>query len=485
MIARRVMGVPEERSQRDWIAAICSVIAHLLVLISLAVWSVGIGWVGDSITILSGQGDSEELGDLELAPNPSESEQLEEDSNPSLPNEGLIPGMILAELKAEASDLPANQSIIEIPSDLKLPPGGGTSGFVESSLDGRTKENRKRLALEQGGSPQSEEAVERALDYLARHQFNDGSWSLGFSKVCDDQCEERAANRMDSARTAATGLALLCFLGAGKTEQDEQYGTNVSKAIYFLEQTFKRDSATGYWVGTESTAQMYEHGIATLALCEALQMQPSEQLRETCQLAINFIVEAQFRDGGWDYHPGSPGDLSVAAWQVMALKSAFSAKLRVPQRTISAVDRFLEKSRGGEFMYRYRDRKPTASMTAIGNLIQIFRGRSREARSISMAVEYLGERGPSNDDLYYNYYATQLMFQYGGPPWKAWNYKMRDYLVRTQEIQGHAAGSWWFEGDYSNDVGGRLYTTCMSCLILEVYYRYLPVYTKPTEDFQF
>jgi hypothetical protein len=62
---------------------------------------------------------------------------------------------------------------------------------------------------------------------------------------------------------------------------------------------------------------------------------------------------------------------------------------------------------------------------------------------------------------------------------------MRDYLVRTQDIQGHAAGSWWFEGDYSNDVGGRLYTTCMSCLILEVYYRYLPVYTKPTEDFQF
>lgn len=263
------------------------------------------------------------------------------------------------------------------------------------------------------------------------------------------------------------------------------YGLNVSRAIYFLDQTLKRDSASGYWVGTESTAQMYEHGIATLALCEALQMQPSEQLRDTCQLAVNFIVDSQFRDGGWDYHPGSPGDLSIAAWQVMALKSAISAKLRVPQRTITAVDHFLEKSRGGEFMYRYRDRKPTASMTAIGNLVQILRGRTREARSIEMAVEYLGEKGPSNNDLYFNYYATQLMFQYGGPPWQAWNYHMRDYLVRTQEIQGHAAGSWWFDGDYSNDIGGRLYTTCMSCLILEVYYRYLPVYGKPDEDFQF
>ncbi len=52
-------------------------------------------------------------------------------------------------------------------------------------------------------------------------------------------------------------------------------------------------------------AQMYEHGIATLALTEAYQMSNDSSLKDPCQAAINFIVDAQYkRDGGWDYHPG-------------------------------------------------------------------------------------------------------------------------------------------------------------------------------------
>lgn len=485
MFAHQDGIVSEPKSQRDWIAGLCSVVAHLMVLISLAIWSVGVGFDGESLTIQSGQADSADLAKLEIV----ESSDMEMDPQPdeslaSLPDVGVMPGVTAAEMQVDVPDIPSTVSLFEKNVDLQLPPGGGNLGFVDSSLEGRTKENRKRLAMENGGSPESEEAVERALDYLARHQLNDGSWSLGFENSCKDQCEPDG-NRIDSYRTAATGLALLCFLGAGKTEEDDTYGPQISKAIYHLQLTLKRDSGSGYWVGTESLAMMYEHGIATLALCEALQMRPSPELKESCQLAVNYLVNAQFRDGGWDYHPGSPGDLSIAAWQVMALKSAISAKLDVPQRTVTSIDRFLEKCRGGEFMYRYRNRKPTASMTAIGNLIQLFRGRSREARSIAMAVEYLAETGPSNNDLYYDYYATQLMFQHGGPLWKAWNIKMRDYLVRTQETQGHSAGSWWFSGDHSNDVGGRIYTTCMGCLILEVYYRYLPVYAQPDVDFQF
>jgi len=479
------MSVPEHRSQRDWIAALCSVIAHLLVLISLAVWSVRIGLIGQGLTIQSGQADQDEFASLEiLDPSQADLEPQVNETLSALPDVGQVPGAIAAELKMDTPDVPAPSAFLERAADLQLPPGGGNLGFVESSLDGRTKENRRRVALENGGTPESEEAVERALAYLAQHQQSNGSWSLSFKNACNDQCEP-SGNRIDAYRTAATGLALLCFLGAGKTVDDDVYGNNVANAIYFLQLTLKRDSGSAHWVGTESLAMMYEHGIATLALCEAYQMGPTPELKESCQLAVNFIVNSQFRDGGWDYHPGSPGDLSIAAWQVMALKSASSAKLGVPQRTITAMDHFLEKCRGGEFMYRYRDRKPTNSMTAIGNLIQLFRGRSREATSIEKAVKYLSEAGPSDKDLYYNYYATQLMFQHGGPLWQAWNYKMRDYLVRTQQTQGHTAGSWWFDGDFSNDAGGRIYATCMSCLTLEVYYRYLPVYAQPSVDFQF
>jgi hypothetical protein len=59
---------------------------------------------------------------------------------------------------------------------------------------------------------------------------------------------------------------------------------------------------------------------------------------------------------------------------------------------------------------------------------------------------------------------------------------MRDQLVNTQEKSGHAAGSWHIPEGWSQQ-GGRLYCTAMSTMILEVYYRYMPLYgDKSTED---
>ena len=77
--------------------------------------------------------------------------------------------------------------------------------------------------------------------------------------------------------------------------------------------------------------------------------------------------------------------------------------------------------------------------------------------------------------MYFNYYATQVLHHLGGSGWQRWNLRMRDYLVDTQEQTGHERGSWYFKEAWS-DRGGRLYTTTLSILTLEVYYRYLPMY---------
>ena len=84
--------------------------------------------------------------------------------------------------------------------------------------------------------------------------------------------------------------------------------------------------------------------------------------------------------------------------------------------------------------------------------------------------------------MYYNYYATQVLRHYGGEDWTNWNEVMREYLIETQSKNGHQEGSWFFDGPHGTQQGGRHFSTSMATMILEVYYRHLPIYgTKATE----
>jgi hypothetical protein len=58
---------------------------------------------------------------------------------------------------------------------------------------------------------------------------------------------------------------------------------------------------------------------------------------------------------------------------------------------------------------------------------------------------------------------------------------MRDYLVKSQATDGHEAGSWYFDESHASH-GGRLYTTAMATMTLEVYYRYMPLYQESFVD---
>ncbi len=60
---------------------------------------------------------------------------------------------------------------------------------------------------------------------------------------------------------------------------------------------------------------------------------------------------------------------------------------------------------------------------------------------------------------------------------------MREFLIRSQSQSGHEAGSWYFEDTFAQE-GGRLYTTAMSCMTLEVYYRFSPLYQQADKPFE-
>lgn len=385
----------------------------------------------------------------------------------------------------------------------------------------RTPSKRKQAAASMGATDASERAVEMGLQWMARHQSADGSWDAdGFAAMCppDDVCRgharivefdpttpfklddgERARMTPEQIRVrlaqletqrqqrqrsgieadaGLTGLAVLAFLGAGYTHEEGIYADTVDRALRWL---IRQQTADGFLGGKAAHyARMYCHGMATIALGEAYGMTNDNSLREPLAAAIRYIVATQSTDGGWRYSKGTQGDMSMFGWQLMALKSAATAGLDVPQATLNQTITFLKNAGQGQYggLTGYRlaeESKP--SMTAEALFCRQMLGMLRTNPASVEAAEFLLQHPPrrAEPNLYYWYYGTLAMYQYGGQAWRTWNSSLLDSLVVDQRTTGHAAGSWdprapW--GDY----GGRVYSTAMSTLCLEVYYRFLPLY---------
>jgi len=386
------------------------------------------------------------------------------------------------------------------------PEASGGGGEMAS----RSAENRSTLGKKFGATTESEQSVDLALEWLARHQREDGSWNFDHSLGAGQRSNQNTGSYSNCIH-GATALALLPFLGAGNTHHAGPYKDNVAKGLAFLRSqgrmnmkfTTRGGNQTGEGISWwEINGEMYSHGLVAIALCEAYAMSGDQSLLESATGAIRFIEWAQDpRGGGWRYDPRSPGDTSVAGWQVMALKSAKMGGIETDEKTWKMAKKFLDSvsSDYGAF-YGYMT-KPTEPLglhkarTAVGLLCRMYMGWERENPGLVTGVSWMSEyrpstgtrRNPTGANMYYNYYATQVMKHYGGEMWNKWNSEMRDFLVATQDTEGAERGSWYFakSDDLSPDAGGRLYCTCMAAMTLEVYYRFLPLYEKKAVEDDF
>ena len=406
----------------------------------------------------------------------------------------------------------------------------------------RSREYRRDAVYRYGGTERSEATVERSLAWLSQQQLTDGHWDaseFGSGRVKIDELEVDRDYCGRDADTGLTALVTLAFLGAGYTHEEGRYAVQVDRAIDWLIREQKKDGSLSG--DSRRYARMYCHAMATYALAEALAMQREtvmsplvepellsvapgivsaasavqggmaglspavngvlwsvsvdvlheskawrmrrvDELRLHAALlnAVRFTIRMQSSGGGWRYAKDQLGDVSMFGWQLMSLKSAEIAGVRVPQPVRDRMFKFINSvrqgNRGGLFGYRVGE-EVTPVMTAEALFCQQMLGFERDTARNIESVRYLMDHLPrlSELNLYYWYYGTLAMYQYGGRPWERWNAAVRDTLISEQVTDGPMAGSWDSNGPWGR-YGGRLYSTALATLTLEVYYRLLPLY---------
>ncbi len=416
-------------------------------------------------------------------------EEVEEEEEPEVEDEEIEPEL-------EEIETPESREDIDYATE-------NTVAFnkteVEEKPRVRPKERRhKNVRYEQrynrqywrelgGGSDATEWAVLQALRWLKKHQNPDGSWGE------------------PPIQPAMTGLALLCFLGHGEDHLSVEFGRTVRDAIsWFVGQ----QNEEGFF--TREHRWAYQHGMATYAMAEAYAMTGLEDLRPVVAKAIRRICEGQTPEGGWYYgytkvqNDGSPwagGDTSVCGWQIQAITAAWYSGIRFSnnmlrdarRRAVQDIkSRFSPESGCGyQGTGPNRSKEDNYCTTGIGTLCLQFLGQhsSKQVKDglnimRHYSCDWKRTTGGAGAPLYGWFYVTQAMYHATTNPknnryWKYWNPKFSEMLVEKQHTDGHwepAEGGGNFVKNSFTGRNKNIYATTMCCLMLEVYYRYLPTY---------
>ena len=364
------------------------------------------------------------------------------------------------------------------------PVGTAAATAVPPVYADRVPGRRAAAAAARGGSLETERAVQAALVWLAAAQSSDGRWSAarhggGVERSVQGHHRHGAGAKSDHG---VTGLALLAFLGAGNTHQEGPSSEVVARGVRFL---VDRQRADGSLAGdAEFFAALYCHGMAAIALAECCAMTGDAALRPPLEKALRYSLSMQSpATGGWRYAAGDKGDTSQLGWQVMLLASARQAGLTGLEPAEARARTFLQSvssgRTGGLAAYRPGE-KPSVAMTAEALVCRLFLGMPADHPCVGEAVELLARSPPetSSPNAYAWYYATLASFHAGGPQWEAWNRQLQAALLPLQRRESSGLDGSWDPDPVWGGHGGRVYSTAMAAMTLEVYYRHLPMHRQ-------
>ena len=448
-----------------------SLAIHTLILVALAIWIVRLP-ERQKLSLELG------FGTTDGAPgSPGTDEAIVEMPGEEAPPVDDAPNEPTEAVAATPPAEPTTEPETSEPTEQAEAPAAAVTG-IRVALSGRDPGRREGFLGANGGSDATEASVAAALEWIVRQQKKDGLWSMQ-GPYQDGGSQEN--------RLAATAMALLALQGAGNTHQGGEHRAEVSRAWKRLLATQQRDGV--FDVGRlPAQHELYSHAQVTIALCELYGMTRDAELAEPAARALGYALAAQGPNGGWRYEPGKDGDMSVTGWYMMALKSAEMAGMEVPHEAFERIEGFLDlvaTQEGRRYGYRrenlLRDASPvTAAVSAEGLLCRQYLGWARDDPRLLAGLESIMEEKPldfgGDKDVYAWYYITQVAHHAQGRVWARWNARVRAELPTRQVSKGKEKGSWDPSLDRWGSIGGRLFVTCFSTWMLEVYYRHLPLY---------
>ena len=361
----------------------------------------------------------------------------------------------------------------------------------------RFEPEKTRARLRFGGDGY-QRAISTGLGFLAEYQSPDGHWDCdGFASLGTlPLSSEEAGPGRAPHDVGITGLALLAFMGDGNTASRGEFERVLRSGLSWLSEQQQESGLIGDALGK---AYVYDHAIATFALCEAvaLEADASPDLRAVAEHAVEFALSARNPYGVWRYDvpPVGENDTSVTGWMLQALEAAARAGIACDPSLVEDALGWLDKvsdpasgrvgySSRGEASSRVigvNDHFPgelAEAMTAVGLSSRFLLGQRPERDAImAKHADLLLRRLPawepeaSAGDMVYLYHGTLAMRLFGGRPWRAWNEALRQTLLPTQRDDPGLAGSWDADGPWGF-AGGRLYATALAILSLESSYRY-------------
>jgi hypothetical protein len=350
-----------------------------------------------------------------------------------------------------------------------------TQPAVKTNTDAAVQTNRvtpqaqtpigaENAPAEEEITPKLEQAVQRGLEYLRRQQKPDGSVGQG----------------RYSEHIAVSSLAAIAMMADGNLPGRGEFGDSVQKSLDFV---LAHSSETGLLVSDDSHGPMYGHGFATLFLGEIYGMNPKDdRVRDALVRAVQLIVASQNDEGGWRYNPvPADADVSVTICEIMALRSARNAGIKVPKSTIDDAVRYVRGCQNTDGGFRYmRDVGGSAWPRTAAGVASLFYAGIYEDQSIERGLDYLVKAAAPGAGagmgagfmqahyFYGHYYAVQAMYLAGGDRWKVWWPAIREELLSRQNP----------DGSWSDQQIGDAYGTAMALIILQMPKRYLPIFQR-------